>query len=70
MNVSQAIGIFLNYHRVNSKKTTLRNHEFVLTRFSHHFGEREAETITADEILSFLTKLTEGRNQSTKRLRY
>lgn len=70
MNVSQAIGIFLNYHRVNSKKTTLRNHEFVLARFSHHFGEREAETVTADEILSFLTKLTEGRNQSTKRLRY
>jgi len=70
MNVSQAIGIFLNYHRVNSKKTTLRNHEFVLARFSHHFGEREAESISSDEILTFLTKLTEGRNQSTKRLRY
>jgi len=70
MNVSQAIGIFLNYHRVNSKKTTLRNHEFVLARFSHHFGEREAETVTADEILTFLTGLTEGAKQSTKRLRY
>ena len=70
MNVSQAVGIFLNYHRVNSKQNTLGNHEFVLARFSHHFREREAESITSDEILSFLTKLTEGRNQSTKRLRY
>ncbi|UCG66012.1 MAG: site-specific integrase [Deltaproteobacteria bacterium] len=70
MNVSQAIGIFLNYHRVNSKKTTLRNHEFVLTRFCNQLGKREPESITSDEILSFLTKLTQGSKQSTKRLRY
>lgn len=70
MNVSQASGIFLNYHTVNSATNTLRNHQFVLTRFSHHFGERETATITDDEILTFLTGLTEGAKQSTKRLRY
>ena len=70
MNVSQATGIFLNYHTVNSAKNTLRNHEFVLSRVSNQLGEREAESITSDEILIFLTRLTEGAKQSTKRLRY
>jgi hypothetical protein len=70
MKVSQANGICLNYHKVNSAKNTLRNHQFVVTRFSHHFAEREVGSITGDEILTFLTELTEGRNQSTKRLRY
>ena len=69
MNASQAIGIFLNYHTVNSAKNTLRNHQFVLSRFSQQFGERETATITDDEILIFLTRLTEGAKQSTKRLR-
>ena len=69
MNVSQATGIFLNYHTVNSAKNTLRNREFVLSRFSNQVGEREAESITSDEILIFLTRLTEGAKQSTKRLR-
>jgi site-specific recombinase XerD len=64
MNVTQTIGIFLNYHRITSKQTTLRNHEFVLARFCNQLGEREPESITSEEILSFLTKLTEGSRQS------
>jgi integrase/recombinase XerD len=35
-----------------------------------HFGNRELESITSEEILAFLTKFTEGTKQSTKRLRY
>jgi len=42
----------------------------LFTRFSDKFGEHELESITPDEILSFLTRLTEGNKQTTKRNRY
>ena len=42
----------------------------MLAKFADRFGSREAEAITTDEILSFLTEVTEGTKQSTKRLRY
>jgi integrase len=42
----------------------------LFTRFNDEFGKRDLESITPDEILSFLTRLTEGNNQTTKRNRY
>ena len=48
----------------------MKNYEFVFTQFQDEFGERLADSITPDEILSFLTKLTDGTKQSTKRNRY
>jgi integrase len=42
----------------------------LFTRFNAEFGKRDLESITPDEILSFLTRLTEGNNQTTKRNRY
>jgi len=70
MRVSGAIKCFSDYHRMNSKTNTIRNYELILSRFCSQFGEREVESITNEEILTFLTKLTEGTKQSTKRLRY
>jgi integrase/recombinase XerD len=70
MRVSKAIKCFSDYHRMNSKTNTIRNYELVLSRFCSKFGDRELGTITSDEILAFLTNLTEGTKQSTKRLRY
>jgi integrase len=55
---------------VNSKESTVRSFEFVLSKFNSQFGDRDLSTITSDEILSFLTPLTEGNKQSTKRSRY
>jgi integrase len=52
------------------KKNTIKNYEFLFTRFNDEFGKRDLESITPDEILSFLTRLTEGNNQTTKRNRY
>ncbi|UCD83105.1 MAG: phage integrase N-terminal SAM-like domain-containing protein [Desulfobacterales bacterium] len=52
------------------KKITLKNYEFLFTRFSDEFRGRDLESITPDEILSFLTRLTEGTKQTTKRNRY
>jgi integrase len=42
----------------------------LFSRFKEEFGKTDLESITPDEILSFLTRLTEGNNQTTKRNRY
>ena len=70
MEVSQAINYYLEYHRMNSKKNSIRPYEFVLSRFDSQFGDRELDSITSDEILSFLNQVTEGTKQATKRSRY
>lgn len=70
MKVSEAIICLIEYHEANSKKNTIRNYDFVLSRFYQNFGERELESITTEEILSFLTKITQGTKQTTKRSRY
>jgi hypothetical protein len=41
----------------------VKNYEFVFTQFQDEFGDRLADSITPDEILSFLTKLTDGRRE-------
>jgi integrase len=70
MKVSQGIRYCLEYHKTNSKENTVRSCEFVLSRFEQEYGDREINSITSDEILSFLRKITEGTKQSTKRSRY
>jgi len=62
--------VFFNYQKMNVKKNTLRNYEFVLARFQGHFGDTELISITTEGILSFLTKISEGTKQTTKKLRY
>ena len=42
----------------------------MFTRFNNEFGNRDIDSITQDEILSFLTRLTEGTKQTTKSNRY
>ena len=54
---------------MNSKKNTVKNYESLLSKFIAEFSDRELETITPEEILSFLTGVTEGTKKSTKRLR-
>ena len=55
---------------MNAKKSTVKNYKFVLTRFENYFGNIELTSITTDGILPFLTKISEGAKQSTKKLRY
>jgi len=70
MKISQGVQYCLEYHGTNSRKNTLRSAEFVLSRFNKEFGDREMNSITSDEVLTFLTELTEGKKQTTKRSRY
>jgi hypothetical protein len=53
MRVSEAKRCFLDYHRMNSKTNTIRNYGLVPTRFCDQFGERDLESISSDEILSY-----------------
>jgi hypothetical protein len=57
--VSQAIQSFQEYHRLNSKKNTLKNYEFIFTQFQEAYGDRQIDTITSDDVLSFLTSRIE-----------
>jgi hypothetical protein len=38
MDVSQAVQSYLEYHRLNSKKNTLKNYDFVFNRFNELYG--------------------------------
>jgi len=48
----------------------VKNYEFIFTQFQTEFVEREVDSISPDEILSFLTKLTDGNKPTTKCNRY
>jgi hypothetical protein len=60
MKLSHAIESYKKYHSFNSKKNTIKNYDFLFKRLNDEFGKRDLESITPDEILSFLTRLTEG----------
>ena len=70
MNSSKGVNYCLVYHKSNSKETTVRSWEFVLSRLESQFGDRKIDSISPDEVLSFLRQCTEGTKQSTKRSRY
>ncbi len=70
MKIIQAIRSYKDYHSINFKKNTVKNYGFIFTKFHDEFGDRLTDSITPDEILSFLTKLTDGTKQTTKHNRY
>jgi hypothetical protein len=70
MKVSQSVTNFLNYQKMNSKKNTVKNYRLFLNKFGDLFRTRHIETITSDEILTFLTDAGEGQKQSNKRFKY
>jgi len=70
MRVSEIRKYFIDYHKANSKRNTLLNCERLLSQFCIDYGDRDIQSITSDEVLHFLTQVTEGTKQSTKRLRF
>jgi len=55
---------------MNSKKNTLKNYEFIFTLFQEAFGDGQINSITTDDVLSFLTGLSTASKPATKRHRY
>lgn len=70
MNVSQASKSWLDYHRAHSKENTIRTYEFTITKFNQNFANRNLNEVTTDDILDFMTQITEGRKPQTKRIRF
>jgi len=66
MKISESFENFYNYQRLNVKKNTLRNYEFILDNFQNHFGDIELSSITSEDILTFKSKVSDGTKQSTK----
>ncbi len=52
------------------KKNTLRNYEFILSKFQNHFGDIGLSSITSEDILGFMSKVSDGTKQNTKKLRF
>jgi len=52
------------------KKNTIRTYQSILSKLTAQFGERELDSLTPEEILSFLTEINQRTNQLTKRTRY
>ena len=52
------------------KKNTLRNYEFILSNFQNHFEYIELSAITSEDILAFMSEISDGIKQSTKKLRF
>ena len=48
----------------------MRNYEFILDNFQNHFGDIELSSITTEDILTFMSKVSEGTKQNTKKLRF
>ena len=70
MKISKAVQYALDYHRANSRENTVRSCEFVLSRFEREFEGKDLDAVTSDDVLSFLSRYTEGTKQSAKRSRY
>jgi len=48
----------------------LRNYEFILDNFQRYFGDRELSSVTSEDILAFMSTVTDGTKQNTKKLRF
>jgi site-specific recombinase XerD len=70
MNVSQASRIWLDYHRAHSKENTIRAYKFTIRKFNQNLANLNLNEVSADDILDFMTQITEGRKPQTKRVRF
>jgi len=60
MNVSQALKIWLDYHRAHSKKNNVRAYEFTIAKFNQNFANLNLNGVSTDVILDFMANFTEG----------
>jgi integrase/recombinase XerD len=52
------------------KKNTLKTYQSIFSKLTTQFGERDLNSLTPEQILSFLTQINQGAKQTTKRTRY
>jgi hypothetical protein len=49
MKVSQCVHYWLEYHKLHSKKSTLKTYQSVLSKLTVQFGERDLDSLTPEE---------------------
>ena len=52
------------------KKNTIKTYQSILSELTAQFGERDLNSLTPEEILSFLTQINQNTKQTTKRTGY
>jgi len=62
--------MFAGVSQTSFKRNTLKTYQHILSKLTLHFGERELNSLTPEEVLSFLTSINQGTKQLTKRTRY
>jgi len=70
MKLSQAAKLFLTYHKAHSKENSVRAYTLVIAQLLEEFGGENTEEITTEKMLSFLSRITEGKKPQTKRTRF
>jgi hypothetical protein len=70
MKLSYAADLCLDYHRANSSDSTISHYEFVLGRLLAAFPERDFDTLSPDEVMSFMAEISKGNKPSTRRSRF
>ena len=78
--IQQAGGVTWKLHKQSNyawittkkipKKNTLTCYQFILFKLQAEFGQRDINAISQDDILSFLSRITAGNKQNTKRNRF
>jgi len=61
---------WINYHKTHFKKNTVRSYRAIIDRYIREFGDGPVDQVTPEQILTFLTRLTEGNKPYTKRIRF
>jgi len=70
MRLSEASKLWLGYHRAHSKANSIRAYQALVELLDEEFGNVHLEDVTADKILPFINRITEGKKPTTKRTRY
>jgi len=53
-----------------SKRSTFKNYEIFLKNFQNYFDDIELSSFASEDILAFMTEVSDGTKQSTKKLRF
>ncbi len=70
MTVKEAISLYQCHQRSSVRERTMNSYSYPLWRFRGQYGERQLESLTPDELFTFLENLTQQHARSTRRLRY
>lgn len=64
--VDQGVKAYMDYHRANSRKNTVRGFAYTLEKFRDLFSGLDITAVTESDVATFLEILTDGLSTSTK----